>query len=33
MVADVSDHLPVFITTDLKLYRNETDQLKLKYVI
>ena len=25
IIANVSDHLPVFITTDLKLYRNETD--------
>ena len=28
IIADVSDHLPVFITTDLKLYRNETDQIE-----
>ena len=28
IIADVSGHLPVFITTDLKLYRNETDQIE-----
>ena len=28
IIADVSDHLPVFITTDLKLCRNETDQIE-----
>ena len=28
IVAYVSDHLSVFITSDLKLYRNETDQVE-----
>ena len=28
IISDVSYHLPVFITTDLKLYRNETDQIE-----
>ena len=33
IIADVSDHLSVFITTDLKLNRNETDQIETEVYV